>query len=148
MTRLAKTLWLPAALSVGLMFITASAFAGEICDPKYDKECPPPPPPCDPKKDPKCPPPKKVTADCSPGYYKNHPEEWCSGYVGSGSPSDPDYPGSDLSKPCASGGGCTTLLGQLNNHTPRIGAGIREGAKLFLDACFVTAAASPCEDDD
>ena len=59
MTRLAKTLCLPAALSVGLMFIAASAFAGETCDPKYDKDCPPPPPPCDPKKDPKCEPPPK-----------------------------------------------------------------------------------------
>jgi hypothetical protein len=144
MTRLAKTLWLPAALSAGLTFIAGSAFAGE-CDPKYEK-CPPPPP-CDPYKE-KCPPPKKVTADCSPGYYKKHPEEWCRGYVGSGSPSDPDYPGSDLSKACASGAGCTVLLQQLNDHTPVLGAGIRQGAKSFLDACFVTAAASPCEDDD
>jgi hypothetical protein len=128
MTGLAKTLRLPAALSVGLMLIAPSAFAGEVY--------PPPPPP------------KKVTADCSPGYYKNHPEEWCSTYVGTGSPSDPDYPGSELSKDCASYEGCTVLLEQLNNHTRRTGAGIREGAKLFLDTCFVTAAASPCEDDD
>jgi hypothetical protein len=136
MARLAaKTLWLPAALSVGLMFIAVSTFAGEICDPKYEK-CPPPPPP------------KKVTADCSPGYYKKHPEEWCSTYVGSGSPSDPDYPGSDLSKDCARYEGCAVLLRELNNHTPQTGAGIREGAKLFLDTCFVTARQSPCEDDD
>lgn len=58
MTRLAKTLWLPAALSVGLMFIATSAFAGEL------------PPPCDPKKE-VCPPichniggPRDLGANC------------------------------------------------------------------------------------
>jgi hypothetical protein len=130
MTRLAKTLWLPAALSVGLMFIGASAFAGgEYCDPKYEK-CPP-----------------KVTADCSPGYYKNHPEEWCSTYVGSGSPSDPAYPGSGLSRDCASGNTCTLLI---NNVSAELGASKeqREGVKAILDACFETAEESPCEDDD
>ena len=134
MVKPASTSLVAVALGLGLTLAAASAFAGE-CDPKYEK-CPPPPPP------------KKVTADCSPGYYKKHPEEWCSTYVGTGSPSDPDYPGSDLSEDCASYDGCTVLLEQLNNHTPQTGAGIREGAKLFLDTCFVTARQSPCEDDD
>lgn len=124
--KLVSTSLVAAALGLGLTLGAGSASAG----------VPPPPPP------------KKVTADCSPGYYKNHPEEWCEGYIGDGSPSDPDYPGSELSKACASGGECVTLLRQLNNHTPVIGAGIREGAKLYLDACFGTAELSPCEDDD
>jgi hypothetical protein len=95
-----------------------------------------------------CDTPPKVDADCSPGYYKNHPEEWCSTYVGTDSPSDPSYPGSSLSKNCAEEEACDMLLQQLNDHTPRTGAAIREGAKLSLDNCFETAEASPCEDDD
>lgn len=121
MIKLVSTSLVAVALGLGLTLAAGSAFAG---------------------------PPKKVTADCSPGYYKNHPEEWCLGYIGTGGPNDPDYPGSDLSKACTSGGGCTVLLQQLNNHTPVLGASIREGAKLTLDTCFETAEASPCEDDD
>lgn len=125
MIKLASTSLVAVALGLGLTLAAGSASAGE-----------PPPPP------------KKVTADCSPGYYKNHPEEWCSGYIGTGGPNDPDYPGSDLSKDCATGDGCTVFLQQLDDHTPQFGRDIREGAKLFLDTCFVTANASPCEDDD
>jgi hypothetical protein len=129
MIKLVSTSLVAAALGLGLTLAAGSASAGEPCT----KDCEPPP---------------KVTADCSPGYYKNHPEEWCNGYIGDGSPSDPDYPGSELSKACASGLGCTVLLRQLKNHTPVVGADIREGAKLYLDTCFGTAELSPCEDDD
>ncbi len=128
MDKLAKTLSFSAALGVGLMFIAGSAFA-QACGGVEEPPCEPP------------------TADCSPGYYKNHPEEWCFGYIGTGpGNSDPDYPGSALSEACATGAGCTVLLQQLNNHTPVVGAGIRRGAKLFLDTCFGTAEASPCDD--
>jgi hypothetical protein len=79
-----------------------------------------------------------VTANCSPGYYKNHAEEWCS--------SNPGFPGSNLSRNCASGADCGTLLAQLQAR----GAGseaIRNSAKAVLDACFGTGADSPCEED-
>jgi len=81
----------------------------------------------------------RTTADCSPGYYKNHVEEWCS--------TNPDYPGSDLSRNCASGAECGALLEQLRARGPGSEA-IRRAAKGVLDTCFRTASASPCEDDD
>lgn len=70
-----------------------------------------------------------VTADCSPGFYKNHPETWC---------------GADL---CFSGEKCDELLQALASRGAD-SAGTREGAKGELDACFGTAQASPCVDDD
>lgn len=75
---------------------------------------------------PMCVEPPPVTADCSPGYYKNHPETWCDG--------------------CFGGEGCDFLLGQLAAGGPG-SAAVREAAKALIDACFVTAEASPCTDD-
>lgn len=76
--------------------------------------CEPPPPP---------PPPS--TADCSPGYYKNHPTAWCG--------------------PCGfSVDVCNSLLNDLRTGGS---SGAREAAKAQIDACFGTAAASPCQDD-
>lgn len=127
MTRLAKTLPLSAALGVSLTFIAGAAFAEE-CVPGE---------PC-----------FEVTADCSIGYYKEHPGEWCFGYISQGpGQSDPSFPASALSEACATGAGCTVLLQQLNNQTPVLGEAIREGAKATLDACFGTAELSPCDDD-
>jgi hypothetical protein len=87
-------------------------------------------------------------ADCSPGFYKNHLEEWCSTFTGASTPEPNDsYPGSALSRDCASGADCATLL----MHLKAKGAGsdfIRGEAKAFLDSCFGSAEASPCEDDD
>ncbi len=79
-------------------------------------------------------PPPLVTADCSPGYYKNHPDDWddglceCEGDAISGSGSCNDI-FIDLN---ARGRGCGTIRGE---------------AADFLNACFVTAESSPCTDD-
>lgn len=81
----------------------------------------------------------RTTADCSPGYYKNHPEEWCS--------SNPGYPGSNLSENCASGADCGELIDQLRTRGPGSEA-VRNAAKGVLDTCFGTNTNSPCEDDD
>ena len=73
------------------------------------------------------PPPPPTTADCSPGYYKNHPETWCSF--------------------CFAGQGCDQIVTDLSTG----GAGsaaVRDAAKAQIDACFGTAQASPCKDDD
>ena len=80
-----------------------------------------------------------TTADCSPGYYKNHPEQWCS--------SNPDFPGGNLSRNCASGAACGALITQLQARGPGSEA-IRNAAKGVLDTCFGTNENSPCEDDD
>ena len=96
--------------------------SGTLIDiPAYEVDAPtcgtPPPPP----------PPPPVTADCSPGFYKNHPETWCDA--------------------CFGGEGCALIVEQLGAR----GAGsaaIRDAAKAEIDACFGTAAASPCLDDD
>jgi hypothetical protein len=94
---------------------------GTLIDiPAYEVDAPacgtPPPPP-----------PPPVTADCSPGFYKNHPETWCDA--------------------CFAGVGCAQIVEELSSK----GAGsaaIRDAAKASIDACFGTAAASPCVDDD
>ncbi len=87
---------------------------------------------CDPK-DPKCP-PKKNTADCSPGYYKNHPEAWC----------DVTCPTTNTVQ--FTGTACTLLLEALGAKGPG-SEFIRGFAKDTIDACFGTAEASPCTDD-
>lgn len=74
---------------------------------------------------PVCAPPP--TADCSPGFYKNHPETWCGA--------------------CFGGNGCDALLTDLAARGADSSA-LRDGAKAQIDACFGTAAASPCVDDD
>ena len=68
-----------------------------------------------------------VTADCSPGFYKNHPETWCD--------------------QCFGGEGCDLLVSQLSTRGAE-SAATREAAKAAIDACFGTAEASPCVDDD
>jgi hypothetical protein len=75
------------------------------------------------------PPPPPTTADCSPGYYKNHPSTWCTAQCGF---TDPNA--------------CTAVVRDLSATGPG-SADIREAAKTMLDACFVTAEASPCADD-
>ncbi len=91
---------------------------------------------------------KGTPADCSPGYYKNHLEEWCSTFTGASTPEPDDaYPGSNLSRDCASGADCATLLLQLKAQGPGSDF-IRGAAKAFLDSCFGSPEASPCEDDD
>jgi hypothetical protein len=71
--------------------------------------------------------PPPVTADCSPGYYKNHPEAWCTAQCG-------------FVEECAV---MTAALGAKGSGS----AEIRDATKALIDACFVTAAASPCLDD-
>jgi hypothetical protein len=73
------------------------------------------------------PPPPPTTADCSPGFYKNHPETWCDA--------------------CFGGEGCALIVEQLGARGSG-SAAVREAAKAAIDACFGTAAASPCVDDD
>lgn len=68
-----------------------------------------------------------ASADCSQGFYKNHPETWC------------DY--------CFAGVGCTSLVEQLSTRGAE-SAAIRDAAKAQIDACFGTAEASPCTDDN
>ena len=81
----------------------------------------------------KGPPPKK-TADCSPGYYKNHPNTWDDGICCEG---DALTPGTD----------CNEIYTALTAQGASSGA-IRAAASGFLNgSCFVTAEASPCTDD-
>jgi hypothetical protein len=81
---------------------------------------------------------KKTTADCSPGYYKNHPNTWD-----------------------ASAGANACCTGQSTDTASQCGliafqlcaecgatSWQRAAAKEFLDECFGTAEASPCRDDD
>jgi hypothetical protein len=92
-----------------------------ITIPTYSVEaafCGTPPPP---------PPPPETPADCSPGYYKNHVDAWCS--------------------PCGfTSVDCAWLVGELTAKGSN-GAARRDFAKAQIDACFGTAAASPCTDD-
>lgn len=99
----------------------ATCVGNAIALPTYQVDaavCGTPPPP---------PPPPAAGADCSPGYYKNHPEMWCSqcGYDAVG---------------------CTYMIGELTAKGAT-GAGRRDFAKAQIDACFGTAAKSPCTDD-
>jgi hypothetical protein len=80
--------------------------------------CGTPPPP---------PPPPPSGADCSPGYYKNHVGAWCS--------------------PCGfTSVECAWLVQELTAKGTN-GSARRDFAKAQIDACFGTAAASPCTDD-
>ena len=90
-----------------------------------------PPPPCDPKTQ-KC----DGGADCSPGFYKNHPDTWDNGICCAGNTGD-----------AVSGEQCDILLEMLKAHGFAGAAQQRAAAKGVLDACFGTAAASPCTDD-
>jgi hypothetical protein len=73
------------------------------------------------------PPPKKTTADCSPGYYKNHVGTWCGGAC--------PATGFTITE-------CDALLDALEAQGPGSGA-IRAAASGFLNDCFGTAEASP-----
>jgi len=82
----------------------------------------------------------EVTADCSPGFYKNHLLN-----------ADPrkrlcpiECPAVDITigvEECA--GLVLDLSAELGSD-----AATRAAAKAILDACYGTAEASPCEDDD
>jgi hypothetical protein len=112
---------LAAALSLTMLAAVPPEVYAQKCDPKK-QVCPPPP--CDPKTQ-VC--DGDVTADCSPGYYKKHPETW-QGI-------------------CCTGTACDLIAQQLCAEcgaTPTQ----RAAAKESLDSCFGTAAASPCTDDD
>lgn len=65
-------------------------------------------------------------ADCSPGYYKNHPETWCV--------------------QCGFASVCASMVSDLGARGPG-GAEIRDAAKALIDACFGTGDNSPCLDD-
>jgi hypothetical protein len=86
---------------------------GDACE-----KTPPPPPP---------PPPSD--AECSPGYWKNHPETWQG--ICCTEATDPT---------------CSALLSNLRAQGPGSGA-IREAAAEFLDECFGSGEATPCTDD-
>ncbi len=78
---------------------------------------------------PNCAPPPPPSADCSPGYYKNHPSVWktvCASYYA-------PYTWQQI----------VTMLSAQDGAT----LADRDAAKAMLDACFGTAAASPCMDD-
>ena len=105
-----------AVLGLALAF-SAGPAAAQVCDPKVQK----------------CPPPKDGTADCSPGYYKNHPNTWDDGICCAGDA-------------LTSGTECNTIFVGLNAHGPGSGA-IRGFFADLLNACFGTAADSPCTDD-
>lgn len=114
MTKIFGRLLLAAALS--LTFVAVPAFA-QKCDPTKSKcELPPPSPP-------------KDGAECSPGYWKNHPEEWVGICCDDGS--NPS---------------CSTLQSSLEAKGGS-GAPLREGASEYLDACFGSAEETPCTDD-
>ncbi len=76
--------------------------------------------------------PPSAPADCSPGYYKNHPDAWCAtcGYGDSTSPA---------------------CVAEVTNLKTGGSSGAREAAKARIDACFDLlggASATPCADDD
>ena len=116
MNKLAKRSLLAALLGFGLT-VAASAYA-QTCGGKGEPPCPPP----------------KAPADCSPGFYKNHPEAWC------------DVVCPTTGTVLFTGGACDLLVTFLSVKGPGSEA-IRDAAKAQIDACFGTAAASPCTDD-
>jgi len=75
------------------------------------------------------PPPKEDTAECSPGFYKNHPETWVGICC-----NDTDNPT------------CSALQSDLEAKGPGSGA-VREAAAEYLDACFGSSERTPCTDD-
>ena len=81
-----------------------------------------------------------VTADCSPGFYKNNlldgPHPVCTNGI--------DCVGAQQDLTVAN---CEFLVPLLSAELGATKAQ-REGAKAILDACFGTAENSPCEDDD
>lgn len=134
---IAMALFFFVGLAVFMSAETASAQTckptPEICDNKIDDDC-------DglvDGLDPDCkvpPPPPKVTADCSPGFYKNHPNTWDNGICCIGQSTDPTSQCGDLAFRLCAECGASSLQ--------------RAAAKEILDTCFVTAEASPCRDDD
>jgi hypothetical protein len=124
--------------AVGLAFVllpVGTASALEVCTDGADNDkdgfvdCKDP----DCANDPACKlPPPPVTADCSPGFYKKHPNTWDDGIC-------------CLGDALTSGTACNQIFLFLSAElgaTPEQ----RAAAKGFLDACFVTAEASPCDD--
>ncbi|MGH8555491.1 MAG: hypothetical protein ACREUD_08015 [Gammaproteobacteria bacterium] len=104
MIKLASTSLVAVALGLGLALAAGSAFAGVKSPPK-DR------------------------AECSPGYWKNHPEVWV------------DICCNDTDNPT-----CDALSSSLEAKGPGSGA-IRESAAEFLDACFGTGDLTPCTED-
>ncbi len=84
--------------------------------------------------------PPKVTANCSPGFYKKHPETWCASLGGPAT-----CPGDPL-RATPTGEACTDLVEMLSAELGATKAE-REAAKLSLDLCFRTGSKSPCEED-
>jgi hypothetical protein len=125
------------AVGLGLVLLpVGTASAQEICDNGIDDnkdtlvDCKDPL--C--ANDPACKKPQ-VTADCSPGFYKNNKERWCGVEC-------PASPGTAIVEPT-----CSLLVIQLSSELGSPKA-VRDAAKAVIDACFGTAAASPCTDDD
>ena len=77
-----------------------------------------------------CPPPVKKDAACSPGYYKNHVDTWCGVSVGA----------------CGVISNCEEILADLNATGAHNGE-LKQAAGDFLNGCFGTNEASPCEED-
>ncbi len=117
---------LAAALSLTMVAAVPPEVYAQKCDPKKEV-CPPPP--CDPKTQ-VC----DGTADCSPGFYKRHPNTWDDGICCSGDA-------------LAGGTQCNLVYLQLCAECGAT-ATQRAAQKEFLDSCFGSAAASPCTDDD
>jgi hypothetical protein len=82
----------------------------------------------------KNPPPPKKDADCSPGFYKKHPNTWDDGICAAGDAKTAGTESNQLFRFLSAELGAT--------------AAQRALAKGFLDTCFATAELSPCEDDD
>jgi hypothetical protein len=128
-------------LAVGFALVlttgTAMAQATEICDNGIDDDSDKLVDCDDPDCADEC---KKVTADCSPGFYKNRLLN-----------TDPRKRLCPITCPVAAAGTidnteCEQLVVDLSAELGSDEA-TRSAAKAILDACYGTAAASPCTDD-
>lgn len=118
-------------LGLGCTVFAGSAFA-QKCGGKGEPACE-----CDPKKQVCEEPPKEDDpAACSPGYYKNHVESWCSAGL-----TCPETLGSDPGVSCAP-------LIEAMNSTGRNSGTLKTNAAAFINSfCYGTADASPCSED-
>jgi hypothetical protein len=126
------------AVGLALVLSAGTAMAQEVCNDSTDNDkdglvdCADPECATNPKFCPQ--PPPADGADCSPGYYKKHTDTWDDGICCAGNA-------------LTSGTACNQIYLRLCAECGAT-AQQREDAKAFLDACFGTATASPCRDDD
>lgn len=134
-----------AALGILAYAAPASAQDVPVCGAE-DKKCP-----ADCPKDPDCPPPPNGEADCSPGFYKNHVEAWCSPLSGATELQCETSPGVVEAFTCQelvcllSAEGGATLPGGTGCGGFRPTAADRAFAKGCLDAL---SPADICEEED